>query len=155
MTTTPLPLLNALPAEGRARLMQFAEAVSFPAGTRIFEERGRADRFWIIRTGSVNLDVQVPRHRPAVVEMLGHGDLLGWSWLVPPHSWRMGAEAFTPVRADEFDAVAVRTLCEEDPVLGLAVTRRVLDVVAHRLQATRLRLLDMYGPGASTMPAPP
>ncbi|MEU9123254.1 cyclic nucleotide-binding domain-containing protein [Streptomyces sp. NPDC048506] len=153
MTTTPL--LNVLPAEGRARLMQFADEVSFPAGTRIFEERGLADRFWIIRTGSVNLDIRVAGRRPTVVEMLGHGDLLGWSWLVPPYAWRMGAEAFTPVRAYEFDATAVRALCDADPALGLAVTRRVLDVVARRLQATRLRLLDMYGPGASTMPAPP
>ncbi len=152
MTTTPL--LSVLPPDGRERLMQFAHEVSFPEGTRIFEEHRLADRFWIIRTGSVNLDVQVGG-RPAVVDMLGHGDLVGWSWLVPPYSWRMGAEAFTPVRAYEFDATGVRALCEADPVLGLAVTRRVLEVVARRLQATRLRLADRYGPGASTMPAPP
>ncbi|AZS69827.1 hypothetical protein DDE74_01560 [Streptomyces lydicus] len=152
---TTKPLLSVLPADGRERLMQFAHEVSFPAGDRIFEERGLADRFWIIRTGSVNLDVQVAGGRPAVVDMLGHGDLVGWSWLVPPYTWRMGAEASTPVRAYEFDATAVRALCEADPALGLAVTRRVLDVVARRLQATRLRLVDMCGPGASTMPAPP
>ncbi|AWN30546.1 MULTISPECIES: cyclic nucleotide-binding domain-containing protein [unclassified Streptomyces] len=152
---TTKPLLSVLPADGRERLMQFAHEVSFPAGDRIFEERGLADRFWIIRTGSVNLDVQVAGGRPAVVDMLGHGDLVGWSWLVPPYTWRMGAEASTPVRAYEFDATAVRALCEVDPALGLAVTRRVLDVVARRLQATRLRLVDMCGPGASAMPAPP
>ncbi|MGG7569322.1 cyclic nucleotide-binding domain-containing protein [Streptomyces sirii] len=152
MTTTPL--LQVLPPDGRERLMGFAREVSFPEGTRIFEEGQPADRFWIVRTGSVNLDIQVAGRRPAVVESLGHGDLLGWSWLLPPYAWRMGAEAFTPVRAYEFDATGVRALCEADPVLGLAVTRRVLDVVARRLQATRLRLLDMCAPGASTMPAP-
>ncbi|MCW7986992.1 hypothetical protein XF35_17385 [Streptomyces platensis subsp. clarensis] len=152
MTTTPM--LNALPVDGRERLMRLAHEVSFPAGTRIFEERGLADRFWIIRTGSVNLDIQVSSGGRTVVDMLGHGDLVGWSWVVPPYTWRMGAEAFTLVRAYEFDATAVRALCEADLVLGLAVTRRVLDVVARRLQATRLRLVDMCGPGASTMPAP-
>lgn len=153
MTTTPL--LHVLPPDGRERLMQFAREVSFPAGTRVFEEGEPADRFWIVRTGSVNLDIQVAGRRSVVVESLGHGDLLGWSWLLPPYAWRMGAEAFTPVRAYEFDATAVRALCEADPDLGLAVTRRVLDVVARRLQATRLRLLDISGPAASTMPAPP
>ncbi|MGA5266931.1 Crp/Fnr family transcriptional regulator [Streptomyces lydicamycinicus] len=152
MTTTPL--LSVLPADGRERLMQFAQEVSFPAGTRLFEEHGSADRFWIIRTGSVNLDIQVAGGRSAVVDMLGHGDLVGWSWVVPPYTWRMGAEAFTPVRAYEFDATAVRALCEADPDLGLAVTRSVLGVVARRLQATRIRLADMCGPGASSMPAP-
>ncbi|WP_328390257.1 cyclic nucleotide-binding domain-containing protein [Streptomyces sp. NBC_00400] len=150
-----MSLLNGLPADGRECLMRFAQEVSFPAGARIFEERGLADRFWIIRTGSVNLDIQVASGRSVVVDMLSHDDLVGWSWVVPPYTWRMGAEAFTPVRAYEFDATAVRALCEADPVLGLAVTRRVLDVVARRLQATRLRLVDMCGPGANTMPAPP
>ncbi|MER7152909.1 Crp/Fnr family transcriptional regulator [Streptomyces lydicus] len=151
---TTMPLLRALPADGRARLMHFAHEVSFPSGARLFEERGLADRFWIIHTGSVNLDIRVDG-RPTVVEMLGHGEVVGWSWLVPPYTWRMGAEACTPLRAYEFDATAVRALCEADPALGLEVTRRMLDVVARRLQATRARLADMRAPGATTMPAPP
>ncbi|MGI5255931.1 cyclic nucleotide-binding domain-containing protein [Streptomyces angustmyceticus] len=154
MTSTP-PLLHALSLEGRERLMQFAREVSFAAGKRIFEERGLADRFWIIRTGSVDLDVHIGDRRPMVVDILGHGDLVGWSWLVPPYTWRMGAEASTPVRAYEFDATAVRALCEADPAIGLAVTRRVLDVVARRLQATRLRLADTDGPGSRAVTARP
>ncbi|NUK04146.1 cyclic nucleotide-binding domain-containing protein [Streptomyces lunaelactis] len=147
MTTTTL--LNVLPKDGRDRLMSFSHDVTFPAGTRIFEDGGRADQFWIIRTGSVNLDLQAHGQRAATVETLGHGDLLGWSWLVPPYIWRLGAEAFTFVRAHEFDAAAVRALCNEDPALGLALTRRVLEVIAHRLQITRIRLLDQYAPHGS------
>ncbi|MEU7642125.1 cyclic nucleotide-binding domain-containing protein [Streptomyces sp. NPDC039016] len=153
MATTPL--LQQLPPNGRERLLAFAHEVTFPEGTHLFEEGGAADQFWILRTGSVNLDVHVAGRRPAVVDLLGPGDLLGWSWLVPPYRWRMGAEAFTLVRAHEFDATAVRALCEADPVLGLAVTRQVLDVVARRLQATRHRLIDLGGAGASVRPAPP
>ncbi|KIZ16149.1 Crp/Fnr family transcriptional regulator [Streptomyces natalensis] len=149
------PVLHLLPPEGRERLMTFAHEVSFPAGTRIFEEGGLADRFWIVHTGSVNLDLRVAHRRPLVVEMLGHGDLLGWSWLVSPYTWRLGAEAATPVRAYEFDATSVRALCAADPALGLALTRRVLDVVARRLQATRLRLLDICDAGAGATAARP
>ncbi|UQA97003.1 cyclic nucleotide-binding domain-containing protein [Streptomyces halobius] len=144
MTTTAL--LHVLPPGGRERLMECARDVSFPEGARIFEEGGIADRFWIVHTGSVNLDVQMRGEPPATVAMLGHGDLLGWSWLVPPYTWRLGAEATSPVRAHEFDAIAVRALCEADPALGMAVTHQVLEVVAHRLQSTRMRLLDLYGP---------
>lgn len=150
MTTT---LLNALPSDGRDRLMAFSRDVSFPSGARIFEEGGLADRFWIIRTGTVSLDLQVPGRPPAAVETLSHGDLLAWSWLVPPYTWRLGAEAFSPVRALEFDAHPVKALCNADPTLGLALTRRVLEVVTHRLQATRIRLLDLYAPhGSGTLP---
>ncbi|MFD3921203.1 cyclic nucleotide-binding domain-containing protein [Streptomyces sp. NPDC058595] len=149
-----MTLLNALPGQGRERLMNCSRPVSFAAGTRIFEDRGPADRFWVIRTGAVNLDLHGRGQNAGTLEMLGHGDLLGWSWLVPPYTWRLGAEAFSMVRADEFDARAVRALCDEDPVLGLALTRRVLEVVADRLQATRVRLLGVYAPHGSDSTLP-
>ncbi|MFH8737696.1 Crp/Fnr family transcriptional regulator [Streptomyces sp. NPDC017964] len=152
MSTRTNPL-GMLPPADRDRLLELATEVSFPAGTRIFEEGSRADRFWIIHTGTVTLDVHIPGRRAAVVDTVGHGELLGWSWLIPPHAWQLGAETQSPVRALEFDAAAVRTLCEEDPVLGQALTRGVAEVVGYRLQSTRTRLLDLYGPvGSGPMP---
>jgi CRP-like cAMP-binding protein len=147
--TTTTSLLDVLPSEGRERLLALAREVSLPAGTRIFEERSRADRFWIIQSGSVNLDLHVPGRRAAVVGNLGPGDLLGWSWLFPPYSWHLGAEVHSPVRALEFDATVVRALCEADPVMGRAIFRTVAEIVAHRLQGARTRLLDLYGPQGS------
>ncbi|MFC8242757.1 cyclic nucleotide-binding domain-containing protein [Streptomyces chartreusis] len=147
MITTPTPsMLRALPAEYRQRLMDVAREVSFPEGTRLFEEGDRADRFWIIRTGTVELDMRVPGRRPAVIESLRHNELVGWSWLFTPHVWHLGAEATTPVRAYEFDATTVRTMCREDPALGNAVAQWVGDVLARRLRSARTRLLDLYAP---------
>ncbi|MET9914965.1 cyclic nucleotide-binding domain-containing protein [Streptomyces sp. NPDC006476] len=145
--TTSLP--RALPAEHRERLMRVAREVSIPEGTRLFHEGGHADRFWIIRTGTVELDMHVPGRRAAVIESLGHNDLVGWSWLFTPHTWHLGAEAATPVRAFEFDAVAVREMCKEDPAFGETVARWVGEVVADRLRAARTRLLDLYAPYGS------
>ncbi|MER6628943.1 cyclic nucleotide-binding domain-containing protein [Streptomyces sp. NPDC000987] len=145
--TTSLP--RALPAEQRQRLMELAREVSYPQGTRLFEEGSRADKFWIVRTGTVDLDMRVPGRRPAVIESIGHNDIVGWSWLFPPHVWHLGAEAVTPLRAYEFDASAVRELCHKDPVFGLAIAEWVGQVVAHRLRTARTRLLDLYGPYGS------
>ncbi|MGW4560856.1 cyclic nucleotide-binding domain-containing protein [Streptomyces sp. NPDC004561] len=139
-------MLRALPTEHRHRLMRLAREVSFPPGTRVFNEVGRADRFWIIRTGSIELDTHVPGRRSAVIETLGPNELVGLSWLFAPHVWHLGATAATPVRAYEFDATAVRSLCQDDPALGLAVTQWAGDVLAHRLRTTRTRLLDLYAP---------
>ncbi|WP_330342127.1 Crp/Fnr family transcriptional regulator [Streptomyces sp. NBC_00557] len=139
-------MLRALPVQHRQRLMSLAREVSFPQGTRLFNEGARADRFWIIRTGSIDLDTHVPGRRRAVVETLGHNELLGLSWLFAPHVWHLGATAATPVRAYEFDATAVRSLFRDDPALGHAVTQWAGDVLAHRLRATRTRLLDLYAP---------
>ncbi|MEU9239646.1 cyclic nucleotide-binding domain-containing protein [Streptomyces sp. NPDC048385] len=147
MSTAPTPItLRALPGEHRERLMRLAREVSFPQGARLFEEGARADRFWIIRSGRVELDMHVPGRRAAVIESLGHDELVGWSWLFAPYVWHLGAEATTPVRAYEFDAAAVRSMCQDDPALGNAVSQWVGQVLAHRLRATRTRLLDLYAP---------
>ncbi|MZD55826.1 cyclic nucleotide-binding domain-containing protein [Streptomyces sp. SID5606] len=147
--TSTTTLAAGLPTEHRERLLRAAREVSFAAGARLFEEGGRSDRFWIVRTGSVTLDLCVPGRRAAVVESLGHGELVGWSWHFPPYRWHLGAEAMTPVRAWEFDAEAVRALCAQDPAFGRAVAVWVGNVVAHRLHAARIRLLDLYGPHGS------
>ncbi|WP_328552016.1 MULTISPECIES: Crp/Fnr family transcriptional regulator [unclassified Streptomyces] len=150
--STTSTMVRALPADHRERLMQVAREVSFPAGTRLFEEGHHADRFWIVRTGTVALDLRVPGRRAAVVEILGHNELVGWSWLFHPHTWHLGAKATSPVRAYEFDAETVLAMCRADPELGMAVTRWTGEIVAHRLQSTRTRLLDLYAPYGSGDP---
>lgn len=144
---TPSPgMMRALSAEHRQRLMCFAREVSIPQGSRLFDEGGRPDRFWIIRSGRIELDMRVPGRRAAVIEDLGHDELVGWSWLFAPHVWHLGAEATTPVRAYEFDAMAVRSMCQDDAALGNDVARWAGEVLAHRLRSARTRLLDLYAP---------
>ncbi|MEU9156693.1 cyclic nucleotide-binding domain-containing protein [Streptomyces sp. NPDC048417] len=142
--TKAIKLLTALPQAQRERLMELAQEVSFPEDSRIFEAGGTADRFWVIRSGAVNLDQEVTSHKRVTVASLGAGDLLGWSWLFPPYTWDFGAVAFSQVRAYEYDAAAVLALCVEDPLLGLSLVRTVAEILASRLEVTRGKLLDAY-----------
>lgn len=148
-SSMPTRISQGLPAEQRGRLMEYAREVNFPEGTRLFHEGGRADRFWIVRSGVVTLDMHVPGKRPAVIENLGPGELVGWSWMFRPHRWHLGAEATTPLRTHEFDAEAVRGLMDSDPEFKAAIAMWVGQVLAHRLQVARERLLDLYGPYGS------
>lgn len=50
------------------------------------------------------------------------------------------------MRAYEFDATAVRLMCQEDPAIGNTIAQWVGDVLAHRLRFARTRLLDLYAP---------
>ncbi|GAA3586287.1 hypothetical protein DMH25_23260 [Streptomyces sp. WAC 01325] len=143
--TKAIKLLTALPPPQRQRLMSLAREVSFPEDARIFEAGGTADRFWVIRSGAVSLDQRVTSLQRVTVASLGAGDLLGWSWLFPPYQWDFGAEAFSPVRAYEFEAEAVLRLCEEDTQLGLSLVRYVAEILAHRLEITRGKLMEQYG----------
>ncbi|MEW2415432.1 cyclic nucleotide-binding domain-containing protein [Streptomyces sp. NPDC046866] len=148
-TPSPVRIAAVLSAEHRARLMDRAREVNFPEGARIFDEGSPAESFWIVRSGTVTLQLPVPGlRRPASVENLGTGELVGWSWLFPPYVWQLSAEAMTPVRSYEFDATAVRMLMDADPAFGSAIGHWVGRVLALRLQQTRSRLLDLYAPHA-------
>jgi CRP-like cAMP-binding protein len=155
MTTKLMTMAGRLAALSDERLdllMALGREVEFPAGRRIFEEKGNADRFWIVRDGDIALELHVPGHPAAAIEKLGQGSLLGWSWLFPPRRWHMSAQALTDVRAIEFDAAAVRGLCREDPELGYVFVLACAEVIGHRLEDARTRLLDLYGPYGSGLP---
>ncbi len=137
------PFLHGMAPEHLEVLASAARAVSFPARYRLFEEGGNATRYWLIQSGHVALDLYVPGDARVVIEHIGMGEILGWSWLFPPYQWNFGAVTASAVQAFEFDAPEVRAFCATDPVLGYDFTQRLLRVLAHRLQATRFRLASL------------
>ncbi|MFF0341316.1 Crp/Fnr family transcriptional regulator [Kribbella sp. NPDC004875] len=145
-----LGVFDALGPSRREFLLRTAGEVEYDDGERLFDEGGPADRCWLIRHGRVALDTAVPGRGQVVLQTLGPGDLLGWSWLVPPYRWHFGARAVGTVRATAFDAEQLRLLADQDPALGYALTRQLLVVVLDRLQSTRARLLDFYGNPSDT-----
>jgi CRP/FNR family transcriptional regulator, cyclic AMP receptor protein len=140
------PFLRGVRPDLLARLVPTAVAVRMPARQRVFEEGGYAAKFWLIRSGAVALGLDMPGHGLVVVATLGRGDVMGWSWLFPPYRWSFGAVTTEPVEAFEFDGRAARAAFDEDPCLGYEMTRRFVEVVAGRLQATRFRMLQTTGP---------
>jgi CRP-like cAMP-binding protein len=126
-----------------------ASNVVFDAGERLFAEGGQADRFWIVRHGRVALEVMVPGAGQMTVETLGAGAVVGWSWLVAPYRWYFDAVAQEATRATVFDVACVRSKMDADARVGYQLLSRFVMVIVDRLQATRLRLLDLYSNPAS------
>jgi CRP-like cAMP-binding protein len=125
-------------------LAALAVSVKWPAGCRLFEEGGSAARLWLLRSGRIALDLRVPGHERIIVETIGPGDELGLSWLTPAAQWQFGAIAQLPVSAFEFSSAALVDLCEADHEMGYQLTRRLLVTAIARLQAARIRILDLY-----------
>ncbi len=122
-----------------------ARDVAFGAGATLFGEGEPAVGCWLIQLGQVAVGTQVPGRGLVVVQTLGPGDVLGWSWLVPPHRWHYTATARTAVTAVELDTGQLRALAETDPALGFPLSLGFIEMVVARLQNTRSRLLDLYG----------
>ena len=138
------PFFAALTDAQLAALAEDAITETFTAGQRLFDEGGIADRFWLIEQGNIALDMRIPGRGDQIVETLGPGTVLGWSWLHPPYRWHFGAVARLATTAIAFDAASVRRRCDADPAFGYAMLRAFTPVITERLQATRLRLLDLY-----------
>ena len=141
--------LRGMPRDQLGVLAGTACDVRFPARHRLFEDGGNATRFWLIQSGHVSLDLHVPGEGPVVIETIGMGELLGWSWLFPPYKWAFGAVAVTAAEAFEFDASAVRERCAARSELGYEFNQRVTRVLARRLHATRIRLIARSGYSAA------
>lgn len=141
---TRFPIMSSLGPAALDALARTGHQVNYPGEQRLFSEGQPAQHLWLIRTGQIALDTRVPGRGTVTMQTLGPGDLLGWSWLVPPYRWQFGARTTEPVEAIEFDAVTLAGLADADPEVGYALTRMLLGVVLDRLQATRARLLDLY-----------
>ena len=138
------PFLTGLPEPWLERLSYQAYPVVRHTSQRLFHEGRAADRFWLLRSGRVAIDMAVPGRGDVVVETVEAGSVLGWSWLFPPYRWNFGAVVAEQLHAVEFSAEGTRRLIADDPELGRELTMRFMNVVVDRLQATRRRLVQVY-----------
>ena len=139
------PFFLGIPPESLAPLAMHASLLSVNTGSDIFHEGEEADRFFLVLSGRVGLQIHVPAVGDTSVAPIRPGEALGWSWLFRPYRWHFDARALEPVTMLCFDAVALRALCDSDHDLGYAVLARIAEVITQRLQSTRLQLLDVYG----------
>ncbi|MCA1909083.1 MAG: cyclic nucleotide-binding domain-containing protein [Magnetospirillum sp.] len=144
------PFFKGIDLALRDLLVGCAANERFEAGTMLFRQGDAADKFYLIRAGTVAIEIDQPGQPPIVVETLTEGEVVGWAWIVEPYRATFDARAVTLVRALSFDAKCLRRKMEADPVLGYDVLRRFVPVMAHRLSAARLQMLDLYAP-----PKPP
>ena len=135
------------PALGRT-LVGCARNLRFAPDAFLFHEGDAADEFFLIREGTVALELHVPARPPLVIATLGEGEMVGASWLVAPYRWTFDARAMTPVRAFGVDARCLRDKCEADHHLGYELMKRLLPVMVGRMQSARQQLLDVYGHAA-------
>ena len=139
------PLLKGCQPQYIQLLAGCASNVRFNAREVIFRHGEEADLFYLIRQGRVALEVPDSDGNPIIVQTLVEGDILGWSWAITPYRWHFDARAVELTRAIALDGKCLRDKCEVDHDLGYEVMRRVTQIMEHRLQATRLQLLDVYG----------
>jgi CRP/FNR family transcriptional regulator, cyclic AMP receptor protein len=143
-----LEFFKGIGPEYLAVLAGCATNVTFEAGETLFREGEQAHQFFVIREGRVALDVFATGRGPVSIQTAGSGEVIGWSWLFPPHTWRFSARTLEPTRAIALDGTCLIGKCERDHSFAYELLKRFADVMSSRLDATRLQLLDVYASSA-------
>lgn len=139
------PFFEGLPDPDIALITGCAKNVRFQPGDRLVREGDAADEFFLIREGRVSLDIPAPSGGAIRFQTLEAGEVVGYSWLMPPFRWQFDVTATTEVRALSMDGRCLRGKCDDDPRLGYDLMKRFSQIMAERLAGTRLQLLDLYG----------
>lgn len=139
------PLFRDLPADVANTVAGCARNVTFDTGRLLLAEGEGATTLYLLRRGQVSIEVHAPGRGPLAVQTLGPGQVVGWSWLVPPYRWNFDARALSPVGAIAIDGACLRAKADERPEVGYPLLQKISAMLLERLQATRTQLLDVYG----------
>ena len=148
------PFLHGFSREQLALLTDCALSAHFRAGEVIFREGEEANRFYLIVSGKVVLESGAEPGNHVVIETVGAGDVLGWSWMMPPYQWHFTARAIEPTEAVFFAGSILRQYCERDHSLGFELHKRISEVMMKRLQAARRKMIAIHGHGEKLPPVP-
>lgn len=140
-----IALFEGMKPEHIALLAGCASNVRYEAGTFPLRAGSHADRFWVIREGRMALELWAPGRGAITVASMSAGDVVGFSWLLPPYQLQFDIHSMTMTRALLFDGRCLREKCENDTELGYALVSRFAGLMADRIQVLTLQLLDVYG----------
>ena len=138
------PFFREMTEDQVRTVAQVATLVSYTEGDYIFSEGEKADACFLILDGDVALALRRPGHTPRAILTLHAGDLLGWSWLYPPHRWSYDSHVHSDTKAVRFDGPRLKNAADDDPVLGYELMKRFTDMLVKRMQSMRIQLLDVY-----------
>jgi CRP/FNR family transcriptional regulator, cyclic AMP receptor protein len=138
------PFLSGLTEPRRVLLASCAKEFKAATGELLAREGEPAKIFYVIESGQVALLLHTPERGVVPIQTVGAGEVVGWSWLVPPHLWQFDCRATDAVQGLAFDGDWLRQKCEQDHELGYYLLKQLVSVIAKRLSATRLQLLDLY-----------
>jgi len=129
-----------------ALLCEFVSVVEINKAQTLFQLGERADKFYIIKNGCITMQIPALMGPTLEVQTLCSGQVLGWSWLIPPFQWHFQAKAEEESTLLEFDGIGILLLCEQDPRFGYELLKRFAALMSQRLDVSRQKMMDEWDP---------
>jgi len=148
---TTHPLFVGLPQPLLDKAKQGAVLLQVRNGHRVFRQDAPAENMFLVLQGSVVVEVPALVGHPAVIQRLGPGAPLGWSWLLAPYHWHFDCRAAEPAMLLSLDGRELREFCDAHPEHGYELVKRIASLMQERLEAARRQVMRLYdgeaGPG--------
>jgi len=142
-TIAAQPFFKGLSEQHLRMLADSAMHTEFTSGQSIFRTGDPPNRFYLIERGKVAVELEVRDRAPILIETLGPGREIGWSWiLTPQHYEHFSATALETTDAIFFYGTRLREQCEQDHDFGYEMMKRMAEVMLHRIQAASQLLLE-------------
>lgn len=138
------PVFKTLNPEHIKLVVGCASNVVFSEGDLIFKEGDDANTFYLVRHGNIIIETYSFKGEAIGIHSASEGDVLGWSWMVPPFRWHFNARAVEQSRLIAMNGQCLRDKFDSDHNLGYAMMNIFMEIMTDRLEATRLQLLDVY-----------
>ncbi|HUH65488.1 MAG TPA: cyclic nucleotide-binding domain-containing protein [Syntrophales bacterium] len=134
-------------------LKKFADIAteeSFRAGIQVWKKGTPAEKISLLKEGKVlmTMDTYAGPTRPPMqvtVDIVTKGDAMGWSAVVEPYIYTLGARCIDDSQLISFSAAKVRDILNSDKALGVKFMHAVAKVVAARLTHTEIILVGERG----------
>jgi CRP-like cAMP-binding protein len=132
------------------KLAAIAVEESYEAGIQMYKKGDPARSLFLCREGKVVMVMEnyMGPHRTPLqitVDIVTKGEPMGWSALVEPYLYTLGALCIDNSRLIALDAAKLRALMDDDCELGLMIMRATAKVIASRLTHTRILLVGERG----------
>ena len=138
--------LDSIADEHLGWIAQVGRQMEFAQGELIFREGEPASQIYLIVRGRVSLEICAPGVGCRRILTVGEGELLGCSPVLDQARLTATARAAESTLAIAISGQQILTLCEHDARFGYEFMRRAALALAKRLAATRMQLLDVFGP---------
>lgn len=122
-----IEVFSTIDGDGFARLEQVAAEVHFPAGTAILREGETGEAFFVIMTGSAEIEARDFAEAPHAVARLGPGRLFGEGSALTGEPRSATVIAVEPVAALRFEMVSVFGILKDYPTALQALRRLAVD----------------------------
>jgi CRP-like cAMP-binding protein len=140
------PLFANQDAEMLKQIAMLANERKVGAEHQLFFEGEVAKSLHLIREGSVVLTMNMGEEgdkRVEELEPISKGEIVGWSSIVPPHVYKMGAYTGESSHLVEFDGEKLRQLFDDNPSFGYYFMRQLAEVIGERLISKCVQLMSL------------